>query len=39
MKLYYDVELITIQPFADGEDFSMYRGYLEKNEALSLRKK
>lgn len=34
MKLYYDVELITSQAFADGENFSMYRGYMDKNEAL-----
>jgi endonuclease G len=36
MKLYYDVELITRQPFADGEDFSMYCGYTDKNEALTV---
>jgi hypothetical protein len=36
MKLYYDVELITSQTFADGEDFTMYRGYMDKNEALTV---
>jgi hypothetical protein len=35
MKHYYEVELITSQAFADGEDYCMYRGYLDKNEALS----
>ncbi len=36
MKLYCDVELITSQPFADGEIFCMYRGYDDKNEALTV---
>lgn len=36
MKLYYDVELTTIQPIADGEDFCMYRGYTDKKEALNV---
>jgi hypothetical protein len=36
MKQYYDVELSTSQPFADGEDFYMYRGYVSKEEALQV---
>lgn len=36
MKTTYQVELQTTQPFADGEDFWMYRGYYTKEEALSV---
>lgn len=36
MRKTYQVELTTTQPITDGEDFWMYRGYITKDEALSV---
>lgn len=34
----YQVELVTIQPITQGEDFWMYRGYISKCKALAVAK-
>jgi len=38
VKKHYQVTLITVQPFTEGEDFMMHRGFESKTEAENAAK-